>query len=149
MNELFQRLSGATARIEGMWPFPMFNAPEKLIEAIADRLDGDNDLSRLPEPMRPFFAGLSEDELDSIYDGGFESTELMDYIAGNMFDAGVGGFLALAATPVMESSKGGGVHYSWGYYRLEFFFGNTAEDVVSQVCDWAEKNYEDAKAKAA
>lgn len=59
------------------------------------------------------------------------------------------GFLVKAATPVMTYHKdSGGSHFSWGYYRTQWVYGETMDVVVTKAIAWADERREADKGKA-
>lgn len=133
-NALFD----ATVRIEEMWPFPMHEAPDRLVEALADS-EG-----KLPDELKAHFAFMSEDDWDDMQDGGWQARDLVGEAASDMFFRRQFGWLAVAATPVFTPTGSGSASFSWGRYYTKLLFAETADGLLASAAAWAEERYASA-----
>lgn len=143
MPAIYDRLFQAEVRIEVMWPFPVFNPPEALVEAFEDAGELPGDLAQLIDRW-------PEEEKDQLFSGDERDFQVsFDELvaAGNRKQ--VWGWIAVAACPVFRPAGGGSVSYSWGYYSTKLLFAKTATGILSQAAKWAEGLYEAATKPAA
>jgi hypothetical protein len=127
----------ANVRIAGMWPIPSPQAHDELINAV--ELDMPDELLALAESF-----GWDEGEIDELADG---ERYAWDALFDQMINSGKSGWIIKADTPAYnDDPTQGPLFYSWGhYYHAVFFVADVAEGLQKAV-DWADKNYEDAKA---
>lgn len=130
----------ANVRIAGMWPIPSPQAHDELINAV--ELD-------LPDGIRDLLVGFgwSEDEIAELADG---ERDAWDGFFEQMINSGKSGWIIQADTPVYNDDPAEGpLFYSWGHYYHALFFVTDVAEGLQKAVDWAEKSYEDAKAKHA
>lgn len=138
--DIYQRLFDTSVRIEGMWPFPVAPAPEKLAE-IFEYADEHEDF---PEPLRSLVASVDERTRDDLYQGNAADWELaFDELCAAAARKHISGWIAVAANPVMKA-VGGGVQYSWGHYRTKVMFAATADQLLRDAADWGDANFKAA-----
>lgn len=138
------RLGEANVRLEAMWPFPMWHAGEWMAEVL--ETDDDN-LSRLPEPIRTLISDWTDEAKDNLLGGeGPEFMEAFDNLNEFAIFRNVSGWLALVACPVPERDDDGRVRsFSWGHYRLELLFADTPEALLEQAAEWGEALFDGAE----
>lgn len=139
--EIYEHLFQRPARIEAMWPFPVSQAPDGLIEAIEN-------YGRLPSPLQEWVNRWSEEDREVLFDG--ESGrfhDLYDDLCATGFRNGIHGWLAVIATPVLDADGHGGGCYSWGHYHTDFIFAGTADAILEKAEEWADARYEAATKK--
>lgn len=135
---LYERLYDASVRIEAMWPFPVFPASERLA-AIFEYADEHQDF---PEPLRSLVAKLDAQSKDALYNGDSSHfDDAFEALCASAVRAGVNGWIALAANPVMKPMGNGGVQFSWGHYQTKVMFAEHAEQLLRNAAKWGETNF--------
>ena len=132
------RMVNASVRIEGMWPFPVWPAPEAL-GRIFEFADEDD----MPAELRDLLVALPDHERDALYDGDHsdfqEAFEAMGFRAREM---GLQGFVGIAANPRPRPFGGAAVNFSWGLYDTKVIFAATADEFLVAAVEWGEKRFE-------
>jgi len=142
---IYNRLFDANVRMECMWPFPVSPAPEKL----ADVFEYADDEQDFPEPLRDLVRSLDDRSREELYSGdSVDFQEAFSDLCGDAYRKGVHGWLGIAANPIPKPSVGGGVSFSWGYYRTKLLFAPTAEQLLENAAEWGEAKFAAAHAAA-
>lgn len=138
MNETFEKLEQATARIERII---------YLAGAMAA-------IDRFPDDLNDF---LNDEDDDTIAECFGETPDWVDlplrgdesavWVCEWLRDAGKFGFLVQFATPVMKPYSPTGRTFSWGYYSTKWIYAETVEEAIDKGLAWvAERRAkEDAK----
>lgn len=134
-EEIAEQMFHKPLRIEGMWPFPVDNAPDSLIDALEN-------YERLPDQLQPIIAKWSEEDRFSLFEGQSCDFQMaFEELCATAWRNRVFGFIGVAATPVMTPTSETSSSFSWGHYHTGFLFAETAEKLLSASLAWADEQH--------
>lgn len=137
-NEIHEALFDNTIRFEQViYMAGALGQADSPSQDLRDLLEEEDD-----ETILQAFPGFPVDVLDDPDVG-------IEFSAEWLIDNDRLGFLAKVATPVMTYHKESECSsFSWGYYRTQWVYGETMDEVVAKAIAWADKQREAEKARA-
>lgn len=135
---IFEALWEHQVRIEAMWPFPTCTTPDDLANLFED-IDGEELLA----PISNLLKLLDEDSREALADGhGFDRLMALEELNASAWRAGIHGWIAVAATPVLTPTTTGGCSFSWGHYYTKILWAETADQILLDAAAWGEANFD-------
>ncbi|GMM62316.1 hypothetical protein [Novosphingobium pituita] len=133
MEHLCDLMFDANVRFEGIWPFPVYNPPESLADALGVH-------SALPEELQSLAASYDEDQRGHLFEGlSPDFLEAYEELCCNAFNRRMFGFIAVAATPVLTPTGHGSASFSWGHYHTTILFNETIDGLLETASQWADR----------
>lgn len=135
LEEIAERMFHKALRMESMWPFPVDNAPESLIDALET-------YGNLPKNLHPLTAQWGDDLWEPLFEGQSCDFQMsFEELCASAFRKRVFGYLGVAATPVMTPTSETSSSFSWGHYHTGLLFAETAEKLLIAALDWADEQH--------
>lgn len=139
MKEIVEQMFDRPVRLESMWPFPVNDAPEGLIDALEN-------YEKLPKALQPLLKNWRGEEVEHLYNGLSSNFQMaFDELCADAYRKGMFGFIGVAATPVMTPTGANSSSFSWGHYHTGFLFAETADKLLTAAIEWADKQHEQDK----
>jgi hypothetical protein len=139
LEEIVEKMFHTPLRIESMWPFPVDNAPDSLIEALENYED-------LPQALQPLISKWGEDFRSPLFEGHSSAfQDAFEELCATAYRKQVFGYIGVAATPVMTSTGENSSSFSWGHYHTGFLFAETSEKLLIAALEWADEAHNQDK----